>query len=229
MQERGWAGLKNGPLLGLMHEARVEAFITTDRNLEYQQNVAAAGFAVVALVALTNTLEDLLPLVPALLVALERPRLGQVTHVGVYRNSTVCSLAAGVPRDRLPDHLELNSHRERELRPRAEQVCRVRQRQRLVGDTEEVVWRKREGMASEGMKRPSKSKARFAVCIENKGYEASLEIGKLYRVIPDQEAQRHGYLRIVDESGEDYGYAASRFFSIDVPKPLERVLLKAAS
>ena len=79
------------------------------------------------------------------------------------------------------------------------------------------------------MKRPSKSRARFAVCIENKGYEASLEIGKLYRVIPDQEAQRHGYLRIVDESGEDYGYAASRFFSIDVPKPLERVLLKAAS
>jgi len=79
------------------------------------------------------------------------------------------------------------------------------------------------------MKRPSKSKARFAVCIENKGYEASLEIGKLYRVIPDPEAQRHGYLRIVDESGEDYGYAASRFFSIDVPKPLARVLLKAAS
>ena len=47
MQERGWAGLKNGPLLRLMRETRVEAFVTTDRNLEYQQNVAAAGFAVV--------------------------------------------------------------------------------------------------------------------------------------------------------------------------------------
>ena len=46
VQERGWAGLKNGPLLRLMREARVEAFVTTDRNLEYQQNVAAAGFAV---------------------------------------------------------------------------------------------------------------------------------------------------------------------------------------
>lgn len=79
------------------------------------------------------------------------------------------------------------------------------------------------------MKKPSKAKARFAVCIENKGYKASLEIGKLYRVISDPEAERHGYLRIVDESGEDYGYAASRFFSIDVPKPLERVLLKTAS
>ena len=83
MQERGWAGLKNGPLLRLMREARVEAFVTTDRNLQYQQNVAAAGLAVVVLDALTNTLEDLLPLVPALLVALEHPRPGQVTYVGV--------------------------------------------------------------------------------------------------------------------------------------------------
>ena len=78
-------------------------------------------------------------------------------------------------------------------------------------------------------KRPSKAKTRFAVCIENKGYEASLEIGKLYRVIPDEKAERHGYLRIIDESGEDYGYDATRFFAIDVPRPLERVLLKTAS
>lgn len=80
------------------------------------------------------------------------------------------------------------------------------------------------------MKGPrTKKKVRFAVCVKNKGYEASLEIGKLYRVIPDAEAEGHGYLRIVDESGEDYGYAADRFFSIDVPKPLEKALLKAAS
>jgi len=81
------------------------------------------------------------------------------------------------------------------------------------------------------MKRPrtEKSRVRFAVCVKNKGYEASLEVGKLYRVIPDAEAQGHGYLRIMDESGEDYGYAADRFFSIDVPKPLEKVLLKTAS
>ncbi|HJW76906.1 MAG TPA: hypothetical protein VJ787_14790 [Thermoleophilia bacterium] len=73
------------------------------------------------------------------------------------------------------------------------------------------------------------SKAQFAVCIKNKGYEASLEIGKLYRVIPDPSAESHGYLRIVDESGEDYGYAADRFFAIDVPRPLEKALLKTAS
>jgi hypothetical protein len=79
------------------------------------------------------------------------------------------------------------------------------------------------------MKKRRKSQARFAVCIKNKGYEASLEIGKLYRIVPDHEAEGHGYVRIVDESGEDYGYAADRFFSIEVPKPLERALVKAAS
>ncbi len=42
-------------------------------------------------------------------------------------------------------------------------------------------------------------------------------------------AAKHGYVRIVDESGEDYGYSADRFFSIVLPKPLEKALLKAAS
>lgn len=79
------------------------------------------------------------------------------------------------------------------------------------------------------MKRLARSQVRFAVCVNNKGYEASLEVGKLYRIVPDQEAERRGYVRIVDESGEDYGYSADRFFSIDVPKPLEKALLKTAS
>jgi len=79
------------------------------------------------------------------------------------------------------------------------------------------------------MKKAKRSPTRFAVCNQNEGYEASLELGKLYRVIPDKDAEGHGYLRIVDESGEDYGYAAERFFAIDIPKPLERALLKAAS
>ncbi len=70
------------------------------------------------------------------------------------------------------------------------------------------------------MTKPRKPSARFAVCITNNGYQASPEQGKLYRVIPDHEAEAQGYLRIVDESGEDYGYAACRFFSIDLPKPL---------
>jgi hypothetical protein len=79
------------------------------------------------------------------------------------------------------------------------------------------------------MKRTRTPGVRFAVCVKNKGYEASLEVGKLYRVIGDRGAERRGYLRIVDESGEDYGYAANRFFAIDLPKPLEKALLKEAS
>ncbi len=72
------------------------------------------------------------------------------------------------------------------------------------------------------------SLVRFAVCIKNKSYEASLERGKVYRLIPDAEAARHGYVRIVDESGEDYGYSADRFIAIDLPKPLEKALFKAS-
>jgi hypothetical protein len=64
------------------------------------------------------------------------------------------------------------------------------------------------------------------VCINNKKYEASLAVGK---VITDEDAESHGYLRVVDESGEDYGYSADRFFRLDVPRQLERALLRASS
>ena len=51
----------------------------------------------------------------------------------------------------------------------------------------------------------------FAVCLDNNGYTASLEVGKLYRVISDEETAGHGYIRVVDESGEDYAFTANRF------------------
>ncbi len=79
------------------------------------------------------------------------------------------------------------------------------------------------------MMRTAKTRVRFVVCVKNKGYEASLEVCKLYRLVPDPNAERRGYLRVVDESGEDYGYSADRFLSVELPKPLERALLKAAS
>ena len=66
--------------------------------------------------------------------------------------------------------------------------------------------------------------SRLAECINNKGYEASLELGKGYRVVPDDIAQGHGYLRVIDESGEDYGYAAPRFFLLSAPASLRRAL-----
>jgi hypothetical protein len=62
------------------------------------------------------------------------------------------------------------------------------------------------------------------VCINNEGYQASLEFGKLYQVLPDEKAAEHGYLTIVDESGEGYWYAAARFFPVEVPVELARAL-----
>ncbi len=79
------------------------------------------------------------------------------------------------------------------------------------------------------MKKTGRSRVRFVVCIKNKGYEVSLELCKLYRLVSDQDAERRGYLRVIDESGEDYGYSAKRFLSIEIPKPVERALLEAAS
>jgi hypothetical protein len=79
------------------------------------------------------------------------------------------------------------------------------------------------------MKRTTRPRVRFVVCIKNKGYEASLELCKFYRLVPDANAERRGYLRIIDESGEDYGYSADRFLSIELPKPVEKALVKAAS
>jgi len=67
----------------------------------------------------------------------------------------------------------------------------------------------------------------FALCIDNEGYQASLELGKLYRLIPDSEAQSHGLVRIIDESGEDYAYSSSRFQSMKVSPIVERALLQA--
>ncbi len=67
-------------------------------------------------------------------------------------------------------------------------------------------------------------KVHFAVCIDNRRYEASLEAGKLYRPLPDRKAEAHGYVRVIDESGEDYGYAAERFFRLPISAALAKAL-----
>ncbi len=77
------------------------------------------------------------------------------------------------------------------------------------------------------METKRKSKTQFAVCINNEGYPASLEVGKLYRIIHDKTSEAHGYLRIVDESGEDYAYSSDRFFPIEVPQKLKKALVTA--
>jgi hypothetical protein len=75
--------------------------------------------------------------------------------------------------------------------------------------------------------KPARQARRFAVCVRNDGYEASLERNKIYTVVPDAEAERDGDLRIVDESGEDYLFSADRFIAIEVPPAVRASLLRA--
>ena len=65
----------------------------------------------------------------------------------------------------------------------------------------------------------------FVVCINNAGYPASLELFKIYHVVPDEDAAADGDIRIVDESGEDYLYPDSYFVPIKVPPKVEKSLL----
>jgi hypothetical protein len=64
--------------------------------------------------------------------------------------------------------------------------------------------------------------------VQNAGYEASLERNKIYVIIPDAAAEREGDLRVVDESGEDYLFAADRFVAVDLPAAVRASLLKTA-
>jgi hypothetical protein len=73
-----------------------------------------------------------------------------------------------------------------------------------------------------------KQSAHFVVCLNNKGYKASLELGKLYRFIPDAEAEAEGLIRVIDESGEDYAFGAERFHLVSLPPVVERALLAAS-
>ena len=69
----------------------------------------------------------------------------------------------------------------------------------------------------------------FVICIDNSDYPASLERRKLYRVLADDPAREAGYIRVVDESGEDYLYPSSCFISADLSPEASKVLSRAES
>jgi hypothetical protein len=68
---------------------------------------------------------------------------------------------------------------------------------------------------------------RFAICINDGGYVDDLKVRTVYQVLPDESAAKSNYLRIVDETGEDYLYPAACFVLIDVPHEVEKALLAA--
>jgi hypothetical protein len=78
------------------------------------------------------------------------------------------------------------------------------------------------------MKKPARTERRFVVCIRNDGYELDLALNKVYEVIPDPSAERSGWIRIVDETGEDYLYPEWFFQGAEVPNPLGDELLRAS-
>lgn len=68
----------------------------------------------------------------------------------------------------------------------------------------------------------------FVVCLSNEGYTASLEVGKLYRIVPDKDAEKLGGLRVIDEDGEDYFYDSEMFCPLQVPPVVAQTLIAAS-
>ena len=69
---------------------------------------------------------------------------------------------------------------------------------------------------------------KFVVCLDNEGFLASLEIGKLYQIVPDKEAEKLGGLRVIDEDGEDYFYDAEMFCPLQVPPIVAQTLISVS-
>lgn len=70
--------------------------------------------------------------------------------------------------------------------------------------------------------------SKFVVCIRNDGYEVSLERHKIYVVLSDSQAAKHGQVRIIDESGDDYLYPADFFLRINLPASIASHIAHAA-
>jgi hypothetical protein len=80
VQDMGWAGVENGELLRRAI-GQTDAFLTMDRRLEHQQNLSGLPYGVVLILARSNRVQDLLPLVPGILAALERLKAGVIERV----------------------------------------------------------------------------------------------------------------------------------------------------
>jgi len=74
--------------------------------------------------------------------------------------------------------------------------------------------------------RSKKAESQFVVCVRNEDCE-DLELRKIYQVLPDETAVEDGYIRVIDESGEDYLYPEDYFFPIELTKDLEKALIAA--
>jgi hypothetical protein len=74
----------------------------------------------------------------------------------------------------------------------------------------------------------TKSAIRFLVCVDNEAYPASLELRKVYQAMPDALAGQKGFVRVIDESDEDYWYPESCFIPIELPQPARMMFQRAS-
>ena len=72
------------------------------------------------------------------------------------------------------------------------------------------------------------TKPQFVICIKNEDYPASLQLWKIYRVLPDEKGARHNMIRVIDESGEDYLFATSHFVPVKLPQAVKSAILATA-
>ncbi len=76
------------------------------------------------------------------------------------------------------------------------------------------------------MKKRNVNERQFVICIDNSNYPASLELHKIYTVLPDEKAAEDDFIRVVDESGEDYLYSAKRFVSVELPAQVKQSIIR---
>jgi len=67
---------------------------------------------------------------------------------------------------------------------------------------------------------------RYVLCVNDGGYRASLIVRRVYRVLPDVKARKHGLLRVIDDSGEDYLFPEKLFVAVELPRMAQRVVAR---
>jgi hypothetical protein len=72
----------------------------------------------------------------------------------------------------------------------------------------------------------NESPKQFAVCVKNDDHEESLELRKIYEILPDADAASHAMLRVIDEEGEDYLYPEEWFLPIELPQKIEAAIVE---
>ena len=76
------------------------------------------------------------------------------------------------------------------------------------------------------MKKRNDNSRQFVICVDNSNYPASLELHKIYTVLPDERAAEDDFIRVIDESGEDYLYSAKRFVFVELPAQVKQSIAR---